>query len=92
MSVLVHAETHGMASAIDAFSISRSTFYNWRKAFKQGGNKMAALAPLSTRPVHLRTSAPRPWHKAQILALRQKYYGMGRYSWMNCVKMPDNHY
>ena len=49
MKVLLHAETYGAPSAINAFSISRSTFYNWQKAFNNGKRMIAALAPSSTR-------------------------------------------
>ncbi|MCL2679590.1 MAG: hypothetical protein FWF18_04835 [Dehalococcoidia bacterium] len=78
MKVLIHAQTHGAASAIDAFSISRSTFYNWKKAFNNGKRNIAALAPASTRPHNLRIPVSHPWHETQIRTLRQKYHGMGK--------------
>jgi transposase InsO family protein len=78
MKVLIHAETYGASSAINAFSISRSTFYNWKKAFINGKRMIAALAPASTRPRHLRIPMSHPWHESQIRSLRQKYYGMGK--------------
>jgi transposase len=78
MKVLAHAETFGAASAISAFSIARSTFYNWKRAFNDGRRMIASLAPASTRPRHLRAPTSHPWHERQILSLRQKYHGMGK--------------
>ena len=78
MKVITHAEAYGAASAISAFSISRSTFYSWKKTFINGKRTIASLAPASTRPCHLRKPASHPWHEEQIRSLRQKYYGMGK--------------
>ena len=78
IKVLIHAETYGVLSAINAFGVARSTLYNWKRAFKDGRKKVAAMAPSSTRPHHLRTPVPHPWHEQQILTLRRKYYGMGK--------------
>ena len=78
MKVLIHAETYGLSSALSAFSVSRSTFYNWKKAFKQGSSKVAALAPLSTRPHCLRTAVSHPQHEKQIILLRRKHHNLGK--------------
>jgi transposase InsO family protein len=78
MKVLIHAQTYGTASALDAFNISRSTFYNWQKAFKEGGKLIVSLAPASTRPHRLRTPSPHPWHENQICILRQQHHGLGK--------------
>jgi transposase InsO family protein len=63
---------------MSAFSISRSTFYNWKKAFNNGKKKIVALAPVSTRPHRLRLPVSHPWHESQIRSIRQQYHNMGK--------------
>lgn len=45
LKVLLHSKKHGVESAIDAFSISRRTLFNWKERFKKGGRKVECLNP-----------------------------------------------
>jgi hypothetical protein len=45
LKILSHWHSFGLASAMHAFSISKSTLYAWRKALGQAGGNTAALKP-----------------------------------------------
>ena len=53
------SEKHGMEAAVDAFGISRSTMYRWRKLLAEGGGKLVVLAPGSRAPKRARTRTVR---------------------------------
>ncbi|MDR1124165.1 MAG: hypothetical protein LBL61_06230 [Elusimicrobiota bacterium] len=53
-SILNFYATHGLRATLDAFAISRSTLFNWQKAYKDNG--MRGLIPLPTTPVNMRQS------------------------------------
>lgn len=53
--VLKFFKTHGLAPTLDAFAISKSTLYNWQRAYKD--NAMRGLIPLPTTPLNLRQSS-----------------------------------
>jgi transposase len=46
LKILNHWHKFGLASAVDAFGVSKSTLYAWRKSLKQAG---AILRPSSRR-------------------------------------------
>jgi transposase InsO family protein len=54
-AVLKFFKTHGLGATLDAFNISKSTLYNWQKAYKD--NAMRGLIPLPKRPLNTRQSA-----------------------------------
>lgn len=41
---------YGLKASLDAFAISKSTIFNWRKAYKSCG--LRGLLPLPTTPAH----------------------------------------
>ena len=62
--------------ALKAIGLPKSTYYDWRKAFRRGG--VPALRPRSTRP---RTVRRRRWtgpDAQAVLGLRDKYPFMGK--------------
>jgi hypothetical protein len=50
--ILDFFDLHGLGATLDAFNISRSTLYNWQKAYKDNG--LRGLIPLPTTPVNKR--------------------------------------
>jgi len=59
--ILTFFKKHGLAATRDAFSVSRSTLYEWRQRLSQGEGRLSALEPQSRRPHHLRTpDTPHP--------------------------------
>lgn len=52
--VLEYADKFGVAAAIAAFNLKRSTFYLWKKKYLDSGKKLISLVPRSTRPRSVR--------------------------------------
>ncbi len=50
VKVIEFFEKHGVEATKDAFGVSRSTMYRWRKLLADGGGKLVALAPGSRAP------------------------------------------
>ena len=48
--ILIHWKKHGLQSAIDAFSTSRRTLFNWQERLDKGGDKIEALNPGKRTP------------------------------------------
>ena len=53
--ILKFFELHGLNATLDAFAISKSTLYNWQKAYKDNG--LRGLIPLPTTPLNNRQSS-----------------------------------
>ena len=49
-TILIHWEKHGLESAIDAFSVSRRTLFNWQERLDAGFGKVEALNPGTRTP------------------------------------------
>jgi transposase InsO family protein/transposase-like protein len=45
---------YGVQATLAAFSIKRSTFFYWKKKYKDSGQKLISLVPQSTRPQSVR--------------------------------------
>lgn len=50
LHVLDHYYKYGWKSASDAFGVSKSTLYDWKRSFESSGRKPTSLVPQSTRP------------------------------------------
>jgi len=50
LHVLDHYYKYGYRAAVDAFSIPKSTLYDWKRMFELSGKKSFSLVPKSTRP------------------------------------------
>jgi transposase InsO family protein len=76
MKILRHWDTHGMASAIDAYEVSERTLWNWKRAFLQT-KKPEALNPKKRIPKRKRV---RTWDQRilnEIRRFREKYPNLG---------------
>ena len=54
LDVLVFFEKYGLEATIDAFKVSKSTIYLWRKRYKDFKHNVFSLIPKSTRPKRTR--------------------------------------
>ena len=55
IAIISFFDNHGPKTTKEAYSISRSTVYNWKRTLTLSGGKTASLAPGSTAPAHKRT-------------------------------------
>jgi hypothetical protein len=46
LKILNHWHKFGLASTVDAFGVSKSTLYAWRKSLRQAGGNTVALKPV----------------------------------------------
>ena len=74
MKVLSHYYIHGLASALDAFNLKKSTLYDWKKRYECSGKKVAALIPKSTRPHHTRRMLT-DWRLVEFIRAYRKQHG-----------------
>ena len=75
--VLVFWEKHGIKATKDAFSVSRSTLFEWKSKFNKGGKKFEALNEKKTIP---KTKRRRIWPfevRQKIKSLRIDYPNLG---------------
>lgn len=75
--VIIFAEKHGIDMALEAFNVKRRTFFNWKKAFNQGGKKAEALSEKKTTP---KTKRKRVWSfevREKIKSLRTDHPNLG---------------
>lgn len=76
--IIIHWNKHGIASAIDAFSVSRRTLFYWKGLLDKGGGKIEALNPKKREPKQKRK---RMWDERipeEIRRLREKHPNLGK--------------
>ena len=78
LHVLTVYYAHGWKTITTAFKISKSTLYNWRKAYEAAQRKTAALIPTSTRPRRVRSMQTDSRIIAFIVSIREEY-GVNKY-------------
>ena len=54
LRVIKFADQHSVKAACEAFDVSRSTIYLWKKKLREARYRTTALIPKSTRPKHTR--------------------------------------
>ena len=54
LHVIEFSEKYGVAATLEAFKVKRSTFFYWKKKYKDSGKKLISLVPESTRPKTVR--------------------------------------
>lgn len=50
LHVIEFNDKHGVAATLEAFKVKRSTFFYWKKKYKDSGKRLISLVPESTRP------------------------------------------
>lgn len=74
LHVLDHYYKYGWKSASDAFSIPKSTLYDWRKTFTSFHKRPVSLVPKSTRP-HKTRVMPTDCRIVEFIRGMRKEYG-----------------
>lgn len=75
-SVVKYSYKYGVNKAISQYHESKSTIYNWRKAYKEGGNNQKALEGKSRRP-HSHSNAHTDQEITLIKNLRRRNPNIG---------------
>lgn len=78
LHVLTHYYEYGYKSAIDAFSVAKSTLYDWRKVFELSGKRPVSIVPKSTRPHKTRVMPTDPRLIEFIGEMRKEYGNIGQ--------------
>jgi hypothetical protein len=55
LMVLEFWKAHGIKATIEAYQVSKTTLYDWRKILNQSQGKTTSLIPKSTRPKKVRS-------------------------------------
>ena len=78
LEALSFFEKHGILATIDAFKISRSTIYSWKRALKLSKHNLSSLIPKSTRPLNVRQMVVDDQILSFIRNLRENNYRLGK--------------
>lgn len=76
--ILTHAHKHGVDSAVDAFSVERSTIFNWKKQLKDAHGHIGVLSNKSRAPKKRRFRISNPVLEDKIIELRTLYPNIGK--------------
>jgi transposase InsO family protein len=66
--VILHYDKYGLASCLDAFGVSKSTLFRWKKKYTQGYQELVSLIPRSTT----RKNQNSRWTHPEILKIIQR--------------------
>lgn len=75
--ILIFWEKHGLEATLDAFPVKRRTLFNWKAAFKAGGEQSESLNTQSRTPY---TKRKRMWDSRileEIRSIRAEYPNLG---------------
>ena len=80
LKILSFFEKHGLAPTVDAYNISRSTIYRWKKLLKDNNGKIEVLKDRSKMPKNKRKRETDLRIIDYIVMIRKKYPRMGNFS------------
>jgi transposase len=78
LDVINFSTKYGVKEAVEAFKVSRSTIYRWKKKLKDSGGKLESLIPKSTAPKKRRTMIVEPEVIQYISKLRKEHPHLGK--------------
>lgn len=78
LHVLDHYYKYGYKATSDAFSVPKSTLYDWKRVFEASNKKPFSLVPKSTRPHKTRVMATDYRLVEFIKAMRREYGNVGK--------------
>lgn len=78
LKIISFFDQYGEAPTKQAFNLSRSTIYLWKKKLKDSGGKLVSLASKSKRPRHFRKGQVDRKVKDFILDYRLAHPGVGK--------------
>ena len=79
LHVLAHGKKHGALAAVEAFGISRRTYFNWKKTFAQSQGRLSSLIPGRTCPKRTRVMVVDQRIVEFIRELREEYGRVGKH-------------
>lgn len=74
LKIIEHGRKYGWQSAIDAYGISKASYFRWQQKFRKGNGKLVSLVPQKTRPKKIR-SMTTDWRLVTFIANFRKQYG-----------------
>ena len=77
--VLQHFYHYGLSSTMNAFSVKRSTLYDWKKSYEDSSKRLSSLIPRSTRPKKTREMMIDWRLTAFIKSFREQYGNISGY-------------
>lgn len=78
LKVIKHSKRFGLASALSAYPVARSTLFLWKKKLKESQGRLSSLIPESTRPKRVRIMIIHPLILKEVERLRKKHYRLGK--------------
>ena len=78
MRILKFYETYGERATVEAFGAVRRVISRWRRRLKEGGGRLCAFVPESTRPHGVRRSTVSEEVVRFIREMREKYPRLGK--------------
>lgn len=78
LHVLTYGKQYGVKAVVDAFHISRRTYFVWQKTLNDNQGKLVSLVPKSTRPKRTRQMVLDARLLTLIEQLRREYGSIGK--------------
>lgn len=78
LKVLAYGKNHGVASTLEAYGVSRRTYFYWLAAFTHSKGRLVSLVPKSTAPHHTRRMEVDPRLLDLIKSVREEYGRVGK--------------
>jgi len=78
LRAIAFSKLYGIAAALDAFQVSRSTLFSWKKKLRKSGGMVTALAPGSRAPKKRRQRIVNPLIERSIIDYRTLHPGVGK--------------
>lgn len=78
LKIISFYERHGGEATRDAFGVSRSTVFLWKKKLREADGRIISLAPVSTAPIGRRKRETHPLIVSFIKDYRLKHPGVSK--------------
>ena len=78
LHVLKHGKKYGVNAVVEAFGVSRRTYFLWQKRLKDNKGRLVSLVPKSTRPKRLRSMSVDVRLLECIRSIREEYGRIGK--------------
>ena len=78
LKVIKHAEKYGWRSTCDAYGISKSSYYRWKKLLFNSRGKLSSLIPRKTTPKRVRQPVTNRLLLSKIKQIRSKRGNLGK--------------
>lgn len=79
LHVIEYGQKHGVKTALEAFHVGRSTYFEWQQALTKSQGKLIALVPKSTRPYTTRRMQVDERLLELIRSVRETYGRVGKH-------------